>query len=312
MPAGFYTLVANCIVNGEDSLAGRMPLHVDSNLANVTVSVSPNVSIPVTFRTNESGADANQNRPVGMVILTQEKRSAHRAAAWSEQEADGDERRMVIKRVESGSYSVDIRPNPGWYVESARYGSVDLLTDDLKVPEGETTEAIEIKLRNDGARVSGNVRGRGAASASGMVLLVPSGAPRLVKVTRIMNGSFTIDDLAPGSYRVIALDRADDLEYTNPEALRNYLTKAQDVTLGPKQESRVDLEAPATLREMETMLETLAWVTLLLAGSPMQDAPHVGASASPKTQAAQRGRSSRKTTHVTTDCACIPGSQAAW
>jgi len=239
--AGFYTLVANCVGGGGISSAGRMPLHVDSNIANVTLSVAPAASIPVEFRPNET-ADSNENNPTGSVILTQKQEMDRRGASWSEQEADGDERRMVIKRVEPGSYSVDIRPNPGWYVESALYGSVDLLTEDLTVPEGGTTEAIEITLRNDGARVSGNIRGKGAASTSGMVLLVPSRAPRLVKVAQIRNGTFTMRDLAPGSYRALAIDQADDLEYANPEALRNYLTKAQDVTLSPKQESRVDLE----------------------------------------------------------------------
>jgi Carboxypeptidase regulatory-like domain len=239
--AGFYTVVANCFDDGGISSAGRMPLHVDSNIANVTLSVASAASIPVEFRTNET-ADSNENIPTGSVILTQKQEMNRQRARWSEQEADGDERRMVIKRVESGSYSVDIRPSPGWYVESALCGSVDLLTEDLTVPEGGTTEAIEVTLRNDGAKVSGNIRGRGAASASGMVLLVSSRAPRLVKETPITNGTFTIRDLAPGSYRALAIDQADDLEYRNPEALRDYLTKAQDVTVGPKQESRVDLE----------------------------------------------------------------------
>jgi hypothetical protein len=242
IPAGFYTLVANCIVNGGDSIRGRIPQHVDSSIANVTLAVAPTVSIPVTFRTNEGGADAIENNPAGMVFVTEKQPGARRISAWSEPEADGDDRRIVVKRVEPGAYSVDIHPTPGWYVESARYGSVDLLTEDMTVPEGGTTEAIEITLRNDGARASGNVRERGVAPASGVVLLVPSRAPRLVKVTRITNGTFTISDLAPGSYLAIALDRVDDLEYTNPEALRDYLTKAQDVTLSPKQESRMDLE----------------------------------------------------------------------
>ena len=243
VPAGFYTLVADCIVDGETSFAGRMPLHVDSNLANVTLSVAPKASIPVDFRTN-GGADANESSPAGAVMLTKNQRNGRRGAAWAELEGegDGDDKRMVVKRVEPGSYSVDIRPNPGWYVESALYGSVDVLSEDLTVPEGGTTEAIEVTLRNDGASVSGNVRGRGAAPVSGKVLLVSNRAPRLVSVARIVNGAFTITDLAPGSYRALAIDRADDVEYRNPDVLRDYLTKAQDVTLGPKQESRVDLE----------------------------------------------------------------------
>jgi hypothetical protein len=196
----------------------------------------------VQFRTNEAAADPNESSPTGSVILTQQQGTDRRGATWSEQEADGDDKRMVVKRVEPGTYSVDIQPNPGWYVESALYGSVDLLTEDLTVPQGGTTEPVEITLRKDGATVSGHVRGKGAAPASGIVLLVASRVPRLVRVTRIVNGTFDISDLAPGSYRAIGIDRADDLEYTNPEALRDYLTKAQDVTLGPKQESRVDLE----------------------------------------------------------------------
>ena len=241
VPAGFYTLVADCVVDGETSFAGRMPLHVDSNLANVTLSVAAMASIPVDFRTN-GGADANENSPASAVILTKKQRNGRRGAAWAELEGEGDDKRMAVKRVEPGSYSVDIRPNPGWYVESALYGFVDVLTEDLTVPEGGTTEAIEVTLRNDGARLSGNIRGKGAAGASGIVLLVSSRAPRLVRMTRIVNGAFNIGDLAPGSYRAIAIDQAEDLEYRNPDALRDYLTKAQDVTLGPKQESRVDLE----------------------------------------------------------------------
>jgi hypothetical protein len=242
IPAGFYTLVAGCIGAGRDSLVGRMPLHVDSNIANVTLSVAATVSIPVVFRTNEGGADANENSPAAMVILKQSQGRARNFGTWSDAESDEDKRRMVVTGVEPGIYSVDLRANPGWYVESARYGVVDLLTEDLTVPEGGTTEGIEIALKNDGASVSGNVHAKGTAPESGRVLMVPSHAPRLVKATRITNGTYIIKDLAPGSYRTIALDRADDIEYTNPEALRDYLSKAEEVTLGPKQESRVDLE----------------------------------------------------------------------
>jgi hypothetical protein len=242
IPAGFYTLVARCTVNAEASLTGRMPLHVDSNMANLTLLVAPTLSIPVTFRTNQGSADANESSPTGAVFMIQNRAGASGISAWSEPESDGDNGRIAVGRVEPGAYSVEIHPNSGWYVESARYGSVDLLAEDLTVPEGGTTEAIEITLRNDGASASGNVRASGVTPASGSVLLVPSGAPRLLKVARITNGTFTINDLAPGSYHAIALDRVDDLEYTNPEALKDYLAKAQDVTLSPKQEVHVDLE----------------------------------------------------------------------
>jgi Carboxypeptidase regulatory-like domain len=44
------------------------------------------------------------------------------------------------------------------------------------------------------------------------------------------------------------------------------------------------------------MLETLAWIALLLAGSPAQDASRAGPPVSPKTQAAQKEKQSDATT----------------
>lgn len=243
IPAGFYTLVANCTVDGEMSLAGRIPLRVDSNISNVSLSMAPLASIPVEFRTtNDTRAEASEDIPLGRIFLTEEQRSGHRGSAWSEPESDTNERKIVVKRVEPGTYAVDVHPNFGYYVESARYGSIDLLTDDLIVPEGGATVTIVVVLRNDGATLNGNVRGAGGEPAGGMVLLVPSRAPRLAQVARVANGAFKISNLAPGSYRAVAIEKADDLEYTNPEAVRDYLAKGQDITLSSKQESRVDLE----------------------------------------------------------------------
>ena len=82
----------------------------------MTLSVAPTVSIPVDIRANDGGADANEKNPTATVILTQKQPGARRGTAWSEPETDGDETRIVVKRVEPGNYSVDIRPNSGWYV----------------------------------------------------------------------------------------------------------------------------------------------------------------------------------------------------
>jgi hypothetical protein len=243
IPAGFYTLRANCGGDGESSVRGRLSLRVDSNQSNLMVPVAPVVSIPIIFRRNGVGEDGNNRDPAGRVLLTQNHLGVMRRDVWSQLGENEGQRRVVLKGVEPGTYWADIRSNRGWYVESARCGSVDLMIDDLTVPEGGTTEAIEITLRDDGATLSGSVRGgSGETTATGAVLLVPGRAPRLAQVTQVMDGTFKIADLAPGSYRVLALDRTDDLEYTNPEALRDYVAKAQEVTLGPKQEARVDLE----------------------------------------------------------------------
>jgi len=51
-----------------------------------------------------------------------------------------------------------------------------------------------------------------------------------------------IANLQPGTYRVIALDQAFDLEYRNPKALEPYVGKGQTITLEPGGTANVDLD----------------------------------------------------------------------
>jgi hypothetical protein len=53
---------------------------------------------------------------------------------------------------------------------------------------------------------------------------------------------FHIAQLAPGEYKILAVDNPDELEYANPEAVRRYLSKARDVSLAPNQKAKVELE----------------------------------------------------------------------
>jgi hypothetical protein len=54
--------------------------------------------------------------------------------------------------------------------------------------------------------------------------------------------SFQIPQLAPGEYKILAVDNPDELEYGNPEVLHRYLSKARDVSLVPNQKTKVELE----------------------------------------------------------------------
>jgi hypothetical protein len=49
-------------------------------------------------------------------------------------------------------------------------------------------------------------------------------------------------ELAPGTYNVVLLERADGLEFRDPEAMSGYLSKAARVTLAPNQKTTVSAE----------------------------------------------------------------------
>jgi hypothetical protein len=55
-------------------------------------------------------------------------------------------------------------------------------------------------------------------------------------------GTFQTFGLAPGSYRVYAFDRSDGIEFTNPEAMKPYSSKAETVVLSSGQKAQVNVE----------------------------------------------------------------------
>lgn len=261
--AGFYTVrvrrFGNSGVPSYESYEGSASVHVDSNVSNVTVAIAP----PPMIRVNYSAAGEDLPHSAGeipVVLLDKEGEFGPRsfmsmrerealpqihggAEPETQQQAEDadDARHMVIPSIEPGTYRAYFPSGGGWYVESARYGSVDLMRDEMVVPEGGTGEPIEIVVGNDGATLAGRVTDGGAA-ADGQALIVPGRAPRQVLPVPFSGGAFSIQGLAPGEYHVIALDSVDGLEYRNPEAMREYMSKAKDVTLGPKMETTVDLE----------------------------------------------------------------------
>src|SRR5260370_27663208 len=55
-------------------------------------------------------------------------------------------------------------------------------------------------------------------------------------------GNFQLSALPPGTYKILAVDHPDRLEYANPEAVKKYLSKAREVTLSSEQSAKIDLE----------------------------------------------------------------------
>ncbi|MGH9704173.1 MAG: hypothetical protein ACRD4K_12435, partial [Candidatus Acidiferrales bacterium] len=77
----------------------------------------------------------------------------------------------------------------------------------------------------------------------GELLLIPDRSPGHPKeFSSGPDGGFSQSGLAPGNYKLLAFDRIDDLDYTNPDALRDYLMKAQSVTLAANQKVSINVE----------------------------------------------------------------------
>jgi len=157
-------------------------------------------------------------------------------------EGPPENRSFAIRNLEPGAYKAQVRPNGPWYVESARCGQTNLLTQELVVASGGLGQPIEVVLRDDFATLEATVSSDGHP-APATVLPIPENSPTAATTVFANDaGNLPKMSLAPGEYRVFAFDRTEGLEYANPEAMRPYLSKAQFIRLAPNGKATIHLE----------------------------------------------------------------------
>jgi hypothetical protein len=152
-----------------------------------------------------------------------------------------------------GSFSLDLYPGlfrfrvvgrlpAGWRVATVTSGSRDLLRDGLAVGGG-PVGPIEVVVTDDGGRIEGVVRdSTGRLVPDARVLLIPPGTNRgpmteFPTVAADLTGRYALSDVAPGQYRILALDvegRGDEIPYwLDPEFLRRYELRGSPIRVDP-------------------------------------------------------------------------------
>lgn len=264
-PPGNYTLRAQTYGSNNAPMTASVPLDVHSDLSGIHLVLTPAITIPVYVRKeNVAPERENENRTSfafssngfdrtgklssfvfhegGIVNVTLESKDTFSRGGDfnSSYRMIGDLPQLEIANVEPGRYSAIFNTIGGsWYVQSAQSGSVDLLREDLVINPGAPPPPIEVVIRNDSAMISGRVAGD-TPSTMYALLLVPDDAPsRTRRMMVLPQGQFNFV-VAPGDYFVLALDHADNLEYTNPEVLSPYLAHAQHISVRANEKMEVN------------------------------------------------------------------------
>ncbi len=248
VPAGSYILRAFSNVN-QQRLEAEQRINVASNVENVHLALAPAISIAVVAhmqsRTSSSAGSTSPNpgawsedRPPLSVSLSPAQPNAPEAFSTIEQR--GGHNVMLLQNINPGNYSVNLMPQPPWYVQAATYGQTNVLYDDLTVAPGQSYP-LDVVLRDDGASLTITVRGfENAVDHGAVVVIVPQRASKVRPY--VLNGitnTYTATGLAPGEYLVYAFDRVDGLEYANPDVIAPYASQSAHVTVGPGQKQQV-------------------------------------------------------------------------
>ena len=159
--------------------------------------------------------------------------------------ADGSFRALLSP----GHHSVDLaRTHDGVYVKAIHFGNQEALRDGFVASGSEHIE-LDVVLASDGGRVEGLVSDPNDKTVLGAtVVLIPNDAALRTRFDYTRDavtdqvGHFELKGVAPGDYKLFALDDIEPDSWFDPDVLRTFEAKGEPVTVKPKDAATVNLQ----------------------------------------------------------------------
>ena len=252
--------------NGVQKYFANHEINLAGDISGARLNLVPGTTIPVRFQVektrNDTGEYANVSEtrmgrhgmvqlsgymPAQVTLVPEDQTAWHPQIGSQLAEPDS---LPELANVAPGVYSVEIHPSLATlYVQSARCGSLDLTEQKLTVAPGASIPPIEITLRDDYATLAGKIRMTEESEIASVIAILNG------RVQQVQNYAFSraalppgtdssVDFqlfLAPGVYKVLAVDRIDDLEYSNPEVLEKYADATREVSIGTNDRTKIEL-----------------------------------------------------------------------
>jgi len=205
--------------------------------------------------TNEFARQAN-NPGINLTLIEADSAAADPSgSSLTPRPGSSDGSLFQIEAVVPGRYWVRTNPYEG-YVASITSGSADLNREPLEIGPGSATAPIHVTLRNDGGQIQCTlIRPQSDDPASGTnggemtvawVYAVPTSqtASQIPQAQGILQrpDPVIIANLAPGTYRVVAYDRSQEIDLNSPQQLAEIASKGQTVTVTPGATVSIQIE----------------------------------------------------------------------
>ena len=215
---GHYDVTLNRFTPGQ----GRSdPRHFDADVTGGTVELSEDMSTAeITVTGKVVSPSGKLPRTAGILLRTPRARRQEYAPL-------GDAGEFSIG-VQPGTYEV-VGNIDGMYIASVKASGAQLAGRMLTV-KADDTPKLEIIAGSGQGEIEG-VAARGDKPASAVMVLL---APEDAKNNQILfrrdqsdsDGSFDLQDIIPGHYRLLAIEKGWELEWANPAVLATFLAKS--------------------------------------------------------------------------------------
>lgn len=223
---GCHILAADSLYSGK-RYSARMTVNIgDANLESLQVSLLPPIRLIGKVHAESGGLPKT-----APIFVTLESRASFVTAAGRVAE-DGT---LSIDNVVPETYEINARLPEGYYLKSARFGSIDVLQTGLDLSRGDTSR-LDLEIRADGGRVDGSVgEGDDQPSPGARIVLVPederSRPLRSQTATADSKGVFQISGIAPGDYRVYAFQTVDAGAIQDPAYLKRFEDRGKLISI---------------------------------------------------------------------------------
>ena len=224
---GVYTLNAN-VFEQEARVSGRIDVTVtNANVEGVVVALEKGFDVNGIVKIEGASADG-----VRVALEPKERGDPYFGGANGIVKDDGT---FVFRQVSAGfkgSFRAYQIPD-GYYLKSVKYGWADLLHGDTALTAGGT---IEVTMSAGAAKIEGVVTNEKGAQAAGIgVVAIPADerarAAFRGAVTTDQSGRYSIKNLAPGEYSLIAIEGFEGGMDQDPEILKTYQSAVEKVTV---------------------------------------------------------------------------------
>ena len=231
VPAGRYRIEATCH-SGNKTYGASQVFDLNPNSAEVTLTLAPTVDIMGTLRV-EGHAVPPASRGGGFHIqLNRPGSQSGNGTVSAQVSADG---RFSLPGITPGEWQLSVTPVPPGYLKSSRFGDKDVRFTTFEVgSNGDVPLNIVVSMNT--ATVEGEIEGDSKRAG---ILIAPVGPyHNFVRfyygAPSDSRGKFHLTGIAPGKYKIFALEKMAAASFRTPEAadLLDELGEVIDVAEG--------------------------------------------------------------------------------
>ncbi len=236
VPPGHYTMRTYSYVQGSGNREASPSREIDVSSNGDIDDAQSGIYVPVTATLQiEAGAPPGQ---ASLQLLNKKTREVFAERIGSDGEA------AFKQGVRPGSYEVSLSTSTGIYLKSMSAAGASVTGRTIEIRPGAVK--LVITAASGQGRITGTALRQGKPFAGAMIVLTPAD-PALNQVLfrrdqSDSDGTFTLPNVVPGAYTLLAIDNGWDLEWMKPAVLKNYL--GGGVAVQVQVNGKYDLKVP--------------------------------------------------------------------